>query len=90
MSIQAKLGEFQLELVKRINQFEAQYGFPPVALVMGPEIYLQLSNDIKMSGANMDLYLRSFVGIPIRIKTTPGLAFEIAPKDVVRFACSRK
>jgi D-arabinose 1-dehydrogenase-like Zn-dependent alcohol dehydrogenase len=84
METQRKLSEILTEYIGKLQAV----GLPFKALLVGPKEYILLKYELQGSMITDEQgfsELLTFMGVPVKIKTTQGIDLEIAPEDIGRY-----
>ena len=77
-------------LHRKIREHIKQHYHPPIGIVLGPKQYLavmaEVSRQFRYTSAGYGLvYPDKFMGIPVSVKSKPGIDLLIDPQHVFRF-----
>jgi hypothetical protein len=79
------------ELFDLIQGFQIKTGIRKFSILLGPNEYLSLCHAMTkrekyLAPTSGIIYITSFWGFDVKVKTKPGIDIEIAPEYVYRFA----
>lgn len=78
------------DIQEKIHKFRMRHRDAPKTILLGPNEYMRLCGEIERlypyGGLSGIRYPDTFVGIPIRVKLTSGIDFEVPTDQAYRFA----